>query len=143
MGRSFAALDCQSWDYVLFRDLTLAAWSANSHAKDTDMIKTKRVLIGAFAALTLLPLPLRSQEKIPSPYFVPYDHYMEELDTLDIEADSVVGKDPDINTFVATAFQFEYGVRKWWTSELYLDMQTTQHESTVFTGFRIENRFRI
>jgi len=107
------------------------------------MIKTKRVLIGVFAVLTLLPLPLRSQEKLPRPYFVAYDHYMEELDTLDIEVDSVVGQDRDINTFVATAFQFEYGVRKWWTSELYLDMQTTQHESTVFTGFRIENRFRL
>ena len=107
------------------------------------MIKITRVLIRVFAVLTLLPLPLRSQEKTPAPYFVVYDHYMEELDTLDIEVASVVGQDRDINTFVATATQFEYGVRKWWTSELYLDMQTTQHESTLFTGFRIENRFRI
>jgi hypothetical protein len=107
------------------------------------MIKTTRVLIGVFAVTTLLPLPLRSQEKTPTPYFVPYDHYMEELDTLDIEVDSVKGLASDINTFVGTATQFEYGVRKWWTSELYLDMQTTQHESTLFTGFRIENRFRI
>lgn len=105
------------------------------------MIKTKRVLIGVFAVLTL-PLPLRSQEKLPTPYFVSYDHYMEEVDTLDIEVEPVIGLDPTLNTFVATATQFEYGIRKWWTTELYLDTQTTQHESTVFTGFRIENRFR-
>jgi hypothetical protein len=113
------------------------------HAKDSDMNKTKRVLIGVFAAIPFLPLPLHSQERTPSPYFVPYDHYMEEVDTLDIEVDGVVGLASDINTFVATATQFEYGIRKWWTSELYLDMQHTEHEGTLFTGFRIENRFRI
>ena len=36
----------------------------------------------------------------------------------------------------------EYGVKTWWTSELYLDSQTTANESSVFTGFRFENRFR-
>ena len=36
----------------------------------------------------------------------------------------------------------EYGAKTWWTSELYLDSQTTANESSVFTGFRLENRFR-
>ena len=126
-----------------FGTLTVAAWSANFHAKDADMIKTKRVLIGLFAVLTSLPLPLRSQEKLPSPYFIAYSHYLEEPDTLDIEVDAVRGEAHGIDTFVATATQFEYGVRKWWTSELYLDTQTTQHQGSSFTGFRIENRFRI
>ena len=107
------------------------------------MIKTKRVLIGVFAVLTLLPLPLHSQEKLPEPYFIAYSHYVEEVDTLDIQVDSVRGEAQGIDTFVATATQFEYGVRKWWTSELYLDTQTTQHQGSSFTGFRIENRFRI
>jgi hypothetical protein len=37
----------------------------------------------------------------------------------------------------------EYGVRAWWTSELYLDGQATAQDSTIFTGFRIENRLRM
>ena len=46
------------------------------------------------------------------------------------------------NTFVAIALEFEYGVKGWWTSEVYLDGQSTAQESTLFTGFRWENRFR-
>ena len=42
----------------------------------------------------------------------------------------------------ATASELEYGVRAWWTTELYLDGQTTAQDSTIFTGFRLENRFR-
>ena len=38
--------------------------------------------------------------------------------------------------------EFEYGVKTWWTSEFYLDGQITQNDSTIFTGYRWENRFR-
>ena len=38
--------------------------------------------------------------------------------------------------------ELEYGTKAWWTTELYLHGQTTAHQSTVFTGFRFENRFR-
>jgi hypothetical protein len=33
-------------------------------------------------------------------------------------------------------------VDAWWTTELYLDAQTTLHDSTIFTGVKWENRFR-
>ena len=33
-------------------------------------------------------------------------------------------------------------MKGWWTTEFYLDGQTTKNESTIFTGFRWENRFR-
>ncbi|HUO35319.1 MAG TPA: hypothetical protein VMU43_10045 [Candidatus Acidoferrum sp.] len=36
----------------------------------------------------------------------------------------------------------EYGVKAWWTTEVYLDGQTTANDSTIFTGFRWENRIR-
>jgi hypothetical protein len=36
----------------------------------------------------------------------------------------------------------EYGLAAWWTTEVYLQGQVTAHDSTVFTGFRFENRFR-
>ena len=65
------------------------------------MVKMKPLLIGLFSALGLLPAPVRAQEKTPAPYFIAYDHYMEEVDTLEIEADSVLGQAHDINTFLA------------------------------------------
>src|SRR5215467_10667045 len=99
--------------------------------------------IGLFSTLILLSVCAYGQDEINSPYFVAYDHYMEELRSLDIEADAVVGQAHDINTFVGVAPQFEYGTMKWWTTELYLDMQHTNHEGSLFTGFRIENRFRL
>ena len=40
------------------------------------------------------------------------------------------------------AMELEYGTRAWWTTELYLDGQTTAQDSTVFTGWRLENRIR-
>ena len=39
--------------------------------------------------------------------------------------------------------EFEYGVKGWWTTEFYLDGQTTANQSTIFTGYRWENRFRL
>ncbi|MGC1616081.1 MAG: hypothetical protein WA736_15450, partial [Candidatus Acidiferrum sp.] len=38
--------------------------------------------------------------------------------------------------------ELEYGAKGWWTTEVYLSGQTTQNDSTVFTGFRWENRVR-
>jgi hypothetical protein len=67
---------------------------------------------------------------------------MEEVNALEIEQDVVRGSRSSFNTFLGGATQFEYGIRKWWTTELYLDWQHTQHEGGLFTGFRIENRFR-
>ena len=75
-------------------------------------------------------------------YFITYSHQMEEPGNLEIETKSVTSTPDNGNSFVATALEFEYGVKGWWTSELYLDGQTTQDESTLFTGFRLENRFR-
>jgi hypothetical protein len=67
---------------------------------------------------------------------------LEEPGNLEIAAKSIVGSPRGGNPFVASALEFEYGVKTWWTAELYLDGQTTSGESTVFTGFRIENRIR-
>ncbi|MGZ4815278.1 MAG: hypothetical protein ACXVZV_07710, partial [Terriglobales bacterium] len=75
-------------------------------------------------------------------YFVTYSHQMEEPGNLEIGTKSVAGSPEGGNPFVGSAMEFEYGVKGWWTSELYLDGQTTSKESTLFTGFRFENRFR-
>ncbi len=76
------------------------------------------------------------------PYFVTYSHEMEEPDSLEFEEKVATGRPDGGNRFAANALEFEYGTRAWWTSELYLEGQTTARESTVFTGFRIENRLR-
>jgi hypothetical protein len=75
-------------------------------------------------------------------YFVTYTHHMEEPGNLEFATKSVSGFPKAGNAFWGNAIELEYGVKTWWTSELYLDSQTTANESSVFTGFRFENRFR-
>jgi hypothetical protein len=84
-------------------------------------------------------LPLFAQER---PYFVTYSHEMEEPGNLEIENYNVVGNPPGSDRFLGSTVEFEYGVKAWWTSEFYLDGQSTANQSTIFTGFRWENRFR-
>ena len=81
----------------------------------------------------------RAQE---NPYFVAYDHYLEEPGNLEVEYFSTYGTQRGGNDFHSYWIEFEYGARAWWTTEFYLDSQTTFGDSTVFTGFRWENRIR-
>ncbi len=83
--------------------------------------------------------PALAQE---NPYIVAYDHYLEEPGNLEIEYFSTVGTQRGGNNFHAFWAEFEYGATAWWTTEFYLDGQTTFNDSTLFTGFRWENRFR-
>jgi hypothetical protein len=76
------------------------------------------------------------------PYFVTYSHEMEEPGNLEVEFKSVTGKPPAANRFMGSNIEFEYGTTGWWTTEFYLDGQSTLNDSTIFTGYRIENRFR-
>jgi hypothetical protein len=100
------------------------------------------VLLGSsslcLVSLCSLP-PAGAQE---NPYFVAYDHYLEEPGNLEIEYFSTLGTQRGGNNFHAFWAEFEYGANAWWTTEFYLDGQTTFSDSTVFTGFRWENRFR-
>jgi len=82
----------------------------------------------------------RAQE---SPYIVTYDHYLEEPGSLDVEYFSNFGTQRGGNDFHAFWVEFEYGATAWWTTEVYVDGQTTFGDSTIFTGFRWENRFRL
>jgi hypothetical protein len=95
-------------------------------------------LLAACLAI-LFGAPLRAQDK---PYFVTYSHDLEEPGNLEIETKTALAKPDGGNNYGATAMELEYGTRAWWTTELYLDGQATAQDSTVFTGFRIENRVR-
>jgi hypothetical protein len=78
-----------------------------------------------------------------SPYIVTYDHYLEEPGSLEVEYFSTFGTQRGGNDFHAFWTEFEYGVTAWWTTEIYLSGQTTFDDSTIFTGSRWENRFRL
>ena len=97
------------------------------------------------AALTLLVLPAGlpvSAQAQENPYIVAYDHYLEEPRSLEVEYFSTFGTQRGGNDFHAYWVEFEYGATAWWTTEFYLDAQSTFNDSTLFTGFRWENRFR-
>jgi hypothetical protein len=77
------------------------------------------------------------------PFFITYTHQMEEPSNLEFAAKNVFGAPGGANRFVGSAAEFEYGVTAWWTTEWYLDGQSTAAQSTLFTGYRWENRFRL
>lgn len=91
------------------------------------------------ALLSLVPPVAAAQE---TPYFVTYSHHLEEVGDLDVEFTPVFGTQRGGNNFLAGALEFEYGVKPWWTTSFYLDAQSTFGDSTIFTGWRWENRFR-
>lgn len=96
-----------------------------------------------FTALLMLAALTNSANAQESPYIVTYDHYLEEPGNLEIEYFSTFGTQRAGNDFVAYWSEFEYGLTAYWTTEFYLDSQTTFNQSTIFTGFRWENRLRL
>jgi hypothetical protein len=98
------------------------------------------VLVSSLFALASVTLPASAQE---SPYIVTYDHYLEEPGSLEVEYFSTYGTQRAGNDWVAYWGEFEYGATAWWTTEVYLDGQSTFNDGTLFTGFRWENRFRV
>ena len=75
-------------------------------------------------------------------YFVTYSHALEEPGNLEVEFRGTAASPKNGNPFESGTIEFEYGVKGWWTTEFYLSGQTTQNDSTIFNGFRWENRFR-
>src|SRR5271167_3056566 len=89
--------------------------------------------------LSLFVSSLRAQEP---PYFVTYSDAMEAPGNLEISYKGISAAPKDTNSFNSATLELEYGLKGWWTMEFYLSGQSTQNDSTVFTGFRWENRFR-
>jgi len=96
------------------------------------------LLLSGFLSL-LSSASLQAQE---NPYIVAYDHNLEEPGSLEVEYFSTFGTQRGAPGFHAFWGEFEYGATAWWTTEFYLDGQTTFDQSTLFTGFRWENRVR-
>ena len=77
------------------------------------------------------------------PYFVTYDHHMEEPENLEVATNPVIVRSSGIHSFIGNWTELEYGAKGWWTTEFYMDGQHTRNEGSLFTGFRFENRFRL
>jgi len=102
-----------------------------------------RSRIHFFVILIFLPFLRGASRAQESPYIVTYDHYLEEPGNLEVEYFSTFGTQRGGNDFHAFWTEFEYGATAWWTTEVYVDGQTTFDDSTLFTGFRVENRLRL
>lgn len=69
---------------------------------------------------------------------------MEEPGNLDLELSTTNGiPRSGQQAYIAPYMEFEYGVTARWTSEIYLEGQSTVGDSTVFTGWRWENRYKL
>jgi len=98
----------------------------------------RRTLFFLFLALFAGTLA-RAQEP---PYFVTYSDVMEEPGNLEISYKGINAAPKNANGFNSATIEFEYGLKAYWTTEFYLSGQSTQNDSTIFTGYRWENRFR-
>jgi len=97
-------------------------------------------LFRLFTFALLLPVPFcKAQEK---PYFVTYSTDLEEPGNLEIAFKGLSASPKDANAFASHTLEMEYGATAWWTTEVYLQGQSTSNDSTIFNGFRLENRFR-
>lgn len=99
----------------------------------------RETLLALLLAALASPLAARGQEK---PYFVTYDHHLEEPGALEISVNPVLGMPKTASTFAGSSLEVGYGIKGWWTTELYLDGQSTRRDTTIFTGWKWENRFR-
>jgi hypothetical protein len=104
--------------------------------------RNQALIASALCCFVILALIIRPASAQESPYIVTYNHYLEEPGNLEIEYFSTFGTERGGNDFHAAWVELEYGVTAWYTTELYLDGQTTFNDSTIFTGFRWENRVR-
>jgi hypothetical protein len=77
------------------------------------------------------------------PYFVTYNDQLEEPGNLEIDVNpTLAAGQHGVAPFASAWIELEYGVRAWWTSELYLDGQATRGQGSLLTGYRWENRVR-
>jgi hypothetical protein len=93
------------------------------------------------ASIALFALSTASAQE--APYFVTYDHHMEEPGNLEIAGSTTIGIPRSTQRFFFAPYtEIEYGVTARWTTEFYFEGQATADDSAAFTGWRLENRFR-
>ena len=96
-----------------------------------------------FLPAVLVPGLRTAEAQQEQPYFVTYSSQLEEPGNLEIESQNVAASPANANAFFAPTLELEYGATAWWTAEVYLQGQATANDSAIFTGFRLESRFRV
>jgi len=100
----------------------------------------RKIYLAAVFMGLLWAMPAHGQE---SPYFVTYDHHLEEPGNLEVATSATIGVPRGAqHAFFAPYIELEYGILGRWTTELYLEGQSTANDSSLFTGWRLENRVR-
>ena len=99
----------------------------------------RRFILSFLAVLALLVA--RASFAQERPYFVTYDHYLEEPGNLETALAVTAGNPDDADAYAAPWLELEYGITGWWTAELYLESVFT-NDGSGLTGWRFENRFR-
>src|SRR5437879_13260950 len=89
-------------------------------------------ILGALAGLLVIS-PLNAGE---GPFFITYTHQMEEPRNLELATKNVTGRPRDGDRFLGSTTELEYGVRAWWTTDLYFDGQDTRDKGVSFTRYR-------
>ena len=97
----------------------------------------------SLAALVVIMPAAYPTRAADEPFLVTYSHQMEEPGNLEIETKNVTGRPNGGNRFLGSAVELEYSVTGRWTTSVYFDGQATGGQSTFFTGYRWENRFRL
>jgi len=105
-----------------------------------SQLKLRRACLGVALALLLAACAASAQE---TPYFITYDHHMEEPGSIELSFSPLFGTPKEGKRLVGSTVEIEYGTTAWWTSELYLDDAAGGGSPAIFTGFRLENRFRL
>src|SRR3989442_10228106 len=76
--------------------------------------------------------PARAQERS---YFVTYDHYLEEVGNLEVATSATIGRPREGGrSYFAPWLELEYGVKGWWTIELYLEGVSVRGRSEEHTS---------
>jgi hypothetical protein len=112
-----------------FMNRVFSSMSRKMFAFFLQVVCSKFVL--SLALFLLFFSPLRAQEP---PCFVTYSDALEEPGNLEIAYKGVNATPKNANTFNSATLELEYGLKAWWTAEVYLSGQSTQNDSTVFTG---------
>ena len=119
-----------------------AAWFLGFFTHRQDQHGIAGLSLG-FLFLTALALCIPSRASAQeSAYFVTYTQVLEGPGNLEVSIKSAAAAPANGNRFLSGTLELEYGATRWWTTEFYLSGQTTHNDSTIFNGFRWENRFR-
>ena len=132
---------------TLPRRVMRRVWALLQHVLDFCPGRTRSALafrlLHRLGLLCLLLAGTAVSNAQEAPYFVTYDHHLEEPGNLEIVPSGTLGVPRNgQHLFYAPYMEFEYGITGRWTTELYLEGQSTSGDSAVFTGWRIENRVR-